>query len=236
MDTEIVTKAQWSAYSALTTGINHEKRELLCQDRVCYRASETGQIIALADGISQEDINIIGVEKVLEKLCAAFLRKDIDVINGTKDDIKRAVIMTVQREIERLARDYHVKVSAFASTLLLFYIDLENKHYCAVHLGDGIILCKQGKAYGILSYPENGPVKKQTCLTTSPYAYQYLKVMRGAADGLSEVGLLSDGTYEFPISLPDAVSVLNRAAESPYNLVQKMDDQSVILLRKEQVS
>lgn len=236
MDREIVSKARWRVYSALTTGLNHEKKEILCQDRVCYRASETGQIIALADGISQENLNIIGVERVLEKICAVFLRRDIDIINGTKDNIKRAVVMTVQRELERLAQEYHVKVSAFASTLLLFYIDLENKYYCAVHLGDGIIIYKQGKEYGILSYPENGPAKNQTCLTTSPYAYQYLKVMRGAADGISEAGLLSDGTYEFPISLPDAVSVLNRASESPYNLVQRMDDQGVILLRKEQMS
>lgn len=236
MNKEIVTKAQWHAYSALTTGLNHEKKGILCQDRVCCRASETGQIIALADGISQENLNIIGVEKVLEKLCAVFLRRDIDIINGTKDNIKRAVVMTVQREIERLASDYHVKVSAFASTLLLFYIDLENKYYCAVHLGDGIIIYKQGKEYRILSYPENGPAKNQTCLTTSPYAYQHMKVMRGAADGISEVGLLSDGTYEFPILLPDAVSVLTRATESPYNLLQKMDDQGVILLRKDQMS
>ncbi len=236
MDTELVANEQWRAYSALATGMHHEKEELLCQDRVCYRVSETGRIIALADGISQEDLNIIGVEKVLEKLCTLFLRQDIDIINGTKDDIKRVVAMTVQREIERLAKEYNVNVSVFASTLLLFYIDIQNKYYCAVHLGDGIIIYKQGKEYGILSYPENGPAKNQTCLTTSPYAYQYLKVMRGAADGISEAGLLSDGTYEFPISLPDAVSVLNRVAESPYNLVQKMDDQSVILLRKEQVS
>lgn len=236
MDTELVANEQWRAYSALATGMHHEKEELLCQNRVCYRVSETGRIIALADGISQEDLNIIGVEKVLEKLCTLFLRRDIDIINGTKDDIKRTVVMTVQREIERLAKEYNVNVSVFASTLLLFYIDIQNKYYCAVHLGDGIIIYKQGKEYGILSYPENGPAKKQTYLTTSPYAYQYLKVMRGAADGISEVGLLSDGTYEFPISLPGAVSILNRAAESPYNMVQKMDDQSVILLRKEQVS
>lgn len=233
METSELKRKQWTVYSASLLGSKHEEKKLLCQDRVCYRSSSSRQVIALADGISQQDLNVIGVEKILGILCDRFANGDVDIINGTTEEIKYDVIISIQRELEELAEQYEVEKSVFASTLLLVCIDFTNNIYCTVHLGDGIILYKPSLEYEILSYPENGLNRNQTYLTNSPNAYRYLKVMKGEIERISEIALLSDGIYEFPLSVEIMTKSLSQVRKSPYNLKKKMDDQGMIILRKE---
>lgn len=233
METSVLKGKQWNVYSASLLGSKHEEKELLCQDRVCYRSSNSRQVIALADGISQQDLNIIGVEKILGRLCDKFANGIIDIINGTIEEIKCDVIISVQREIEKLAKQYGVEKSVFASTLLVACIDFTKNIYCTAHLGDGIILYKSSLEYEILSYPENGLNRNQTYLTSSSNAYRYLKVMKGELEEISEIALLSDGIYEFPLSIEMMTKALGQVRKSSYNLNKKVDDQGIIILRKE---
>ncbi len=234
METSGLKEKQWNVYSASLLGSKHEEKKLLCQDRVCYRSSDSRQVIALADGISQQDLNVIGVEKILEMLCKMFIDEHIDLINQKKEDIKYEVVVSIQRKLKCLAKQYGVEKSVFASTLLLVCIDFVNNIYCTVHLGDGIIMYKSESEYDILSYPENGLNRYQTYLTNSPNVYRYLKVSRREVEDMTEIALLSDGTYEFPFpfSLESMTDILEQVRKSPYNLEQKIDDQGVIILRK----
>lgn len=97
-------------------------------------------------------------------------------------------------------------------------------------MGDGIMVCKDN-GFKVLSYPTNGLERRQTCLTISEGAFEEMKILKGRIQGISEIILMSDGTYEYPLDkgqLLESIETLSdeNAGES------REDDQGIILLRR----
>lgn len=221
--------AKWEMQGELCRGTRHEKEGLLCQDRIFYRESDHLQAIALADGISKSNISVTGLEKILEVLCNDMLEEYGTFMKEREDVIQYSVMLLIRRQIEALMNLHHVSADVFASTILAVCIDTQRKSFCCIHLGDGVVVCKE-KTYRILSYPVNGLRKNQTYLTTTEEAHRNIKIVRGSLQNISEIALLSDGTYHFPLSAEKIGKTLNQIRRSSGSFRKKTDDQSVIML------
>lgn len=185
----------WQIFSAVRTGEGHEAKGMLCQDRVCFKQKDGLQIIALADGIGNCDLNVIGTERVLDSLCSFFLKDYDEIMSCSEEEIRYASLFEVRDVIGSAAEEYSVSADTFSSTILVVCINLNDQSYCSIHLGDGAVLYRKEGEYQVLSYPANGIGKNQTYLTTSSNILQEIRVFRGSLERIEGFVLISDGVY-----------------------------------------
>ncbi|WP_418473988.1 protein phosphatase 2C domain-containing protein [Frisingicoccus sp.] len=220
----------WKYYSKCIKGEGHKERDMLCQDRVLYKTMDHRQAIVLVDGIGQTDTNIIAGEKVAEYAADYLLENFDEILQQKAMDIKTHILKAVRHIIKKMTDAFELPYEEFASTLMVLCIDNDSELYCGIHLGDGIMVCKDN-GFKVLSYPTNGLERRQTCLTISEGAFEEMKILKGKIQGISEIILMSDGTYEYPLDkgqLLESIETLSdeNAGES------REDDQGIILLRR----
>lgn len=196
MDCKEKNKRLWKFCGYTETGKNHKERNLLCQDRISYQSNGEVQAIALVDGIGQTDKNIFAGERIAHYLTGLLVEKYQMIIReDNKGDVKRKILNDVYFIIEKLMREYAMPKEEFASTLMVLGINHFGRNYCAIHLGDGIIVGKDSKIR-VLSYPENGFFESQTYLTISENALKKMKILSGDIGDVKEFALITDGGYE----------------------------------------
>ncbi|MFQ9514721.1 MAG: protein phosphatase 2C domain-containing protein [Eubacterium sp.] len=230
MDEE--SKNLWNCYMKKKTGKRHQIRKMLCQDRVAYKQSGNRQSIALVDGVGDNDINILAGEKIADAINDFLLNEFDEIMKEKEENVTYTLLIKMQRIIEKLMSEYNFPKEQFSSTILGVCIDLEKELYCAVHLGDGIILFRN-KEIKILSYPTNGLFSNQTVLSTSETAINNIKLYRGELENTREIILISDGVYNFPLYKNQWNEFIKRTKCSKEEFAGKEDDQSVILLSRE---
>lgn len=212
-------------------GAFHQKNNLNCQDQVICKIEGNKVAAVLADGIGKTNANAeYGIEMV-EEVCD-YLLENIEKLEKMRNSqIITTILLVVHRVIKKYMERYSLKceqVEEFASTLLVICIDLEKEQYLALHLGDGIIICKEktGNAR-VISYPFQGRSMQETCLTTSQNLLDYVKIRRGKMENITGILMCSDGVYESNPQLcnPERIWDITNNIEE---LVQKQDDQAMI--------
>ncbi len=220
---------KWKCYMQSMKGKHHKDRNMLCQDRVAYKEKGSLQSIVLVDGIGDTDINIVAGEKITEYTNDFLLTYFELIMKEKEDNIKEKLLRGIRQIIKNLSREFQISEMEFSSTLLAVCIDGKASKYCAIHLGDGIILKKTNRI-DVLSYPVNGLCPNQTFLTTSQLAFSKMKLFRGDVGCISEFVLLSDGVdnilYDY-YQLGDTFECI-KANKSV--LTEQEDDQSIIIL------
>lgn len=195
----------WKYCGFTKAGNYHNERNLLCQDRISYQSNGEVQAIALVDGIGKTDKNIFASERIADYLTDLVVEKYHMIMKGNnRNDIKRKILSDVYFIIEKLMKEYSMPKEEFASTLMVLGINHSGQNYCAIHLGDGIIVGKDSKIR-VLSYPENGFCENQTYLTISENALKKMKMLSGDIGDVNEFALITDGGYE--------IMDLNRSVE-----------------------
>lgn len=220
----------WQYEAKCITGRRHREKGLLCQDRVAYREKGQHQVIVLVDGIGKTDRNIIAGEKVAEYTAEFLIERFDEIMLDTPENIRRELLRGIHYIIGNLMVEFEMSKTEFASTVLAVCIDQKTKQYCGVHLGDGIIL-NRSDCLEILSYPMNGWKKNQTYLTTSENAVKEMKVLKGDLSSISEIILMSDGTYDYPLQKIELSNYINDVFQKAIELQQE-DDQGIIRLRR----
>ncbi len=220
----------WKCEISVKKGKRHVQKNMLCQDRVAYRREGTKQSIALRDGIGKTDLNVIAGEKTVEIVNEFLIRRFDEFRTDKRKGVGHALIKEIYGVYGDMMEQFSQPVSEFASTILGLCIDTETNEYCAIHLGDGAILCR-GDRNRVLSYPVNGMTKDETYLTTSAHIPEKMKLYRGTLDQITAFVLCSDGVYEERKKLWDIFGYLEQEERS-IELPERDDDQSIIQLKK----
>lgn len=235
---------KWKMQWAFKTGHRNNCRKMLCQDRMSYKEAGSLQVIAQADGNSRDNICVVGLEKILDSLCCFILDYYDEIIGKMEqkrdEDVKEMIMNNIEMEIDSLLQNYPAAKRDFASTISAVCIDTKMKYFFAMHLGDGIIICKKDEKYYILS---NNIIQPKVYLTTSPEARKQMKVFYDNLDSITDFILMTKGVFEIPLSVKvnekqqslletveDTVKSVSRASNI---FLEKMNDQSLIMLYKE---
>ena len=130
----------WTCRYATKIGERHKKMELLCQDRVSYKVRKNRQVIGLIDGSGDTDFNVIAGEKVADVVTDFLMEHYEKCMEWSKKAINEELLHSIREEIEKVSNRYGVPSVELKSTLAVVCLDHELDSYCAVHLGDGIII------------------------------------------------------------------------------------------------
>lgn len=77
---------KWKNMQAYEIGKLHISRNMVCQDRTCFKEANGVKIISLADGAGSKFKSEIGAEIVCEKICELLSTKFIDYLLFFEDE------------------------------------------------------------------------------------------------------------------------------------------------------
>ena len=155
------------------------------------------QVIGLVDGSGDTDVNVIAGEKVVDVMTNFLMEHYEKCMEWSRKAINEELLHLIREEIEKVSDRYGISSGELKSTIAVVCIDHELDSYCAVHLGDGIIIgIEEGNVPVPISYPLNGYTRNETYLTTSKDAVKKMKVFRGKLHHMQGFMMCSDGVYE----------------------------------------
>ena len=223
----------WTCKYGTRIGTRHKEMDLLCQDRVNYKVLDNRQIIGLVDGSGDTDLNVIAGEKVVDVMTNFILEHYDKCMEWSRKAINEELLYIIRRELEKISGRFGIPCCELKSTIAVVCIDHERDSYCAVHLGDGIIIgIEEGNVPIPISYPRNGYTRNETYLTTSEEAVKKMKVFRGRLGDMQGFMMCSDGVYEDEIDEKKVWKICEEMEQFRLYGDEKVDDQAVIVLRK----
>ena len=227
---------EWKFYTVKELGKRHEMRNMLCQDRCFVRARNHKYTGVLVDGIGTTNLNVIGAEMAAQST-AKYIEEKFDWIMTEDPSVIASDYMEfVNKELQEQAVLCNKPIREFASTVMAFCVDESQNRYCALHLGDGIIMYKRNDGQmRVMSFPEIGFYSVQTTLTTTEGADSRLSIKRGSAECIDQIALMTDGIYRVSPS-PETFEKVFRSVEQHIPLEQGIDDQSVVMLSRDKIN
>lgn len=227
----------WEITLQKITGTYHELHGMLCQDQIFHQERNHCQSVVLADGTGNSDINTFCVKEVVE-FAAEILLEFVE--NGRagricREDVIRRLMQGVIRIISKYMDTYHLPAEAFASTLMGVAVNHVREEYLLIHLGDGIIIGKNGQQSYVLSYPVNRKAN-ETFLTISENLMERTRVKSGSLAEFDRLVLCSDGVYDYPVGRMFTEQTIWEILDGTGNLAKKEDDQSYIQLRRKNLT
>lgn len=225
----------WKFYTVKELGKRHEMRNMLCQDRCFVRARNHKYIGVLVDGIGTTNLNVIGAEMAAQST-ARYIEEKFDwIVTADPSVVASDYLEYINEELREMAALYDKPIREFASTVMAFCVDESQNRYCALHLGDGIIMYKSNNGQmRVMSFPEIGFYSVKTTLTTTEGADSRLSIKRGSAERIDQIALMTDGVYRVSPSLQTFEKVF-RDVEQHIPLQQGVDDQSVVMLCRDRI-
>ena len=183
----------WKAVQAAVRGRGHALADIPCQDKTHVLEMSDALTAALADGAGSAEHSELGAECVTRTICQ-LLTNNFDRYFETDDASFVAVEMldVLKQDLSNVASEVNCEIRDLASTLLA--VAVKDRHFIAMHLGDGVIGCLDGEELKVLSPPDNGEFINETTFVTSIDAIVHLRLSKGELDNLSAFILMSDGT------------------------------------------
>ena len=227
---------EWKFYTVKELGKRHEMRNMLCQDRSFVRSRNHKYTGVLVDGIGTTNLNVIGAEMAAQST-ARYIEEKFDWIM-TEDPaaIASDYLKSIHNELLEQAILYNKPIQEFASTIMAICVDESKNRYCALHLGDGIIMYKRDNGQiRVMSFPEVGFYSVRTTLTTTKGADSRLSIKRGSAECIDQIALMTDGIYRISPSAQTFEKVF-RSVEQHIPLEQGIDDQGVVMLSRDKIN
>lgn len=227
-------KGNYQVYKDIQKGIRHENNHLACQDYADVAWDGRKVSIALADGQGKTDINAAAMVEIVNKINEFLLTWYERMIDWNEEVpvIVENFMLQIRRLIEQMSSRWNVTYRELSSTLLGCCIDFETNTYCAVHLGDGVILVKNKyKELEVLSEPFNGIKENETILSTSENTLRYVKIYRGSLQEIKGVILASDGVYKDILDLEKMEKYYTEGRRNGILDHKTEDDQAVIMLK-----
>lgn len=177
-------------------GTDHIESNQNNQDAISVKYDDNSCVVVLADGAGSRKYADAGA-KCVSNAVSEFLYANVrSIFFADRKALKQELYDLVKQELFRLAEEYgQIGVREFGSTLLFAVVNKDA--YIIGHLGDGTIMGCYKDSYPVLSFPETGPIKNSTVLTTSFQAEKHLRIKKGRTFDLDGIILLSDGMLPF---------------------------------------
>ena len=97
------------------------------------------------------------------------------VLKNNKIESLKELPYVLQLELQNKSQILNLDFNELKSTLVLFVLNLKTKRYYIAHIGDGIVICGDQ----VLSYPENGFIKRFTYFANQKDVLKHFRVNTG---------------------------------------------------------
>ena len=114
----------------------------------------------------------------------------------SSNDKLNKLIFNLQSRLNDVAIENDCKLSDMMATLIIVGIDLKNKKYIIIHIGDGLVAKVEENEWKIVSYPENGYSKNATYFSNSLNVHSHLRIRHGTFESNEKFFLGTDGCFE----------------------------------------
>ena len=182
----------WHTFGSYYKGLQHEKDNRCCQDRVHIINNNNIKGVTLADGAGSKKHSEIGAEKLTELISLDISRNFAKYYKKDINELKITLCKKIQIYLKTISGESLIDVNELGSTLLFAFTD--KKNYLVGHLGDGIIGCCKNKKVSVFSEPDNEEFANITYFTTSNNIEKRIKLFKGELGEITSFILMSDGS------------------------------------------
>lgn len=192
---------------ATMQGKYHKSKDIACQDKTAYHATDSSVCIALSDGAGSCEHSDIGAECTCACI-SKYIAENFDYCYNTSDDMLKIKLKDII--ISELVKCGYPIYEM--SCTLLFYAETEDRYICG-HIGDGIVFETNDNGCRVLSLPENGEMDNITFFVTDT-TNEHFKITKAKANTNKMILMTSDGCgrllyNEKTNEISDAVNVLS---------------------------
>lgn len=164
------SKISYEIYSE--AGTYHKQHGIENQDAIKVGMKDDYFFCAISDGCGSSKYAKQAAEATVKgtiNFCEKLLQTNL---------IKQKIIelpYILQNELQVNAKNANLPLSELKSTLILFILNIKTKRYYIAHIGDGIVICGDQ----VLSYPENGFIKRFTYFANQKDVFKHFRVNTG---------------------------------------------------------
>lgn len=172
------------------------------EDRISVRTHRAVTAAVLCDGAGSFGSGAEAAELTADALTRLLIRRFDALYKAPGDEVRLSAIQTIERTLHNYSRRTGIPARELACTILAAAVHADGRCIC-LHLGDGIILQKNGADgdYSVVSSPMNGLAPHSTYLTMNCDLGRYLRLYRWETADLDRLMLLSDGAAEHLVRL-----------------------------------
>ena len=172
------------------------------EDRISVRTRNALTTAVLCDGAGSFGSGAEAAELTAGTLTRLLARRFDALFAADGDEARLEAIQAVERALRGHSRRTGTPVRELACTILAAAVHEDGRCIC-LHLGDGIILQKNGSDgdFSVVSSPMTGLAPHSTYLTMNCDLGRYLRLYRWECADLSRLMLLSDGAAEHLVRL-----------------------------------
>lgn len=163
-------KISYEIYSE--AGTYHKQHGIENQDAIKVGMKDDCFFCAISDGCGSSKYAKQAAEVVVEAsidFCYGFVNK------SKKIEFFKELPYILQLELQNKSQILNLDFCELKSTLVLFVLNIKTKRYYIAHIGDGIVICGDQ----VLSYPENGFIKRFTYFANQKDVLKHFRVNTG---------------------------------------------------------
>lgn len=185
------------AGGAAVPGRSHDANGTVCQDAVASLVRGETACIALADGAGSRALSHIGAT-LTTRLVARMLVSDFArlyaLARQDPEAFASSMVGSLQRSLARAAKRKGASIGDLACTLM--FVACQRNTYVAGHIGDGLLVVRDGAQVSLLSTPENGEFSNSTFFLSDLGAHRRLRIHHGEVGARLGALLMSDGAAD----------------------------------------
>lgn len=163
-------KISYEIYSE--AGTYHKQHGIENQDAIKVGMIDDYFFCAISDGCGSSKYAKQAAETVVE--ASTDFCYDLVLKNNKIESLKELPYI-LQLELQNKSQALNLDFNELKSTLVLFVLNLKTKRYYIAHIGDGIVICGDQ----VLSYPENGFIKRFTYFANQKDVLKHFRVNTG---------------------------------------------------------
>lgn len=179
------------------TGNAHIQMGVECED--IFKIVNNNDLIymAIADGVSLKKHSREGAKIVVNSLYQLMKYININslIVAPQKLNLLPGIIIQqITTQLEVVAESSQSQIIDYASTLEMLLIDKRSENFLCVHLGDGLIGgVRKSNELQFFTQRDIGLRKKQTYVTTTENAAQFIQIRYGNISNFKGLYLMTDG-------------------------------------------
>lgn len=184
----------------------HEKQGKENEDAINVVTNGDYIFAILSDGAGSGPLPKLSSQCTVDEVGKECLIKSTEMFSS--NDKLKNLIYNLQSRLKETALENACKLSDMMATLVVVGIDLKNKRYIVIHVGDGLVAKVEDNEWRIVSYPENGYSKNSTYFPNSSNVYSHLRIKFGTFGPNEKFFLGTDGCFEGLYLSDDYISIV----------------------------
>lgn len=215
-------KVNYEVYSK--PGQYHELYGKENEDSINIVSNSNYIFVILADGCGSSDFGKISAQLTVDFVSQYSNKYSEELFLSNKKTVEDMII-NLQQTLEEKAKQLGTTIKEMECTLVMLCVDLIKKIYLTIHIGDGLVAKKGNQEWEIVSYPENGTLRRYTYFVNEPSVFNHLRVNCGSYDKETYFLVASDGLFENCFNTTQYIERIDT------KLAQHKDDTSYCILK-----